>query len=63
MIFYAKKILFLILFCNNTRNFAIIVFERFIFIRKFSIHRSHFVYFFIQNEIFRFLLLFLYLTN
>ena len=49
-------------FCSNDKSFWIIIFERFIFIRKFSIHRLHFVNFlFIQNENFRFFIIFFYI--
>ena len=33
----------LIFFNNNNENFLILVFEKFVSIRKFSIHRSYFV--------------------
>ena len=64
IVFYTKKMKILIFFCSNDRNFSIIVFEKFAFIRKFSIHRSHFVnFFFIQNENFRFFTIFFYIQQ
>ena len=64
IVFHANEMKILTFFCSNNKNSSIIVYERFAFIRKFSIYRSHFVNpFFIQNENFRSFITFFYIQQ
>ena len=49
IVFHSKQMKFSTSFFNDNWNFSIIVLEKFAFIRKFSIHKSHFVNFFLYK--------------